>query len=111
MAVSDVLKNYRSSGYSSGKANSGEKQESPGPRVIKLSEEEVKGLEPYQVKPGEEIILEVTGRLQGNDFTVLSAKYATGGQEPSEDEDSKAVAEGLVGPMSGMPTKTIPSPS
>lgn len=80
MAVSDVLKNLRQSDYAGKGAQP--KEASPSPRTIKLSGDEMQALQPYQPKPGEEIVLEVTGRLENDgDFHVLSVKYAGGDME------------------------------
>jgi hypothetical protein len=95
MPVSDVLQNFRKSGYASepDSADSSEEKGATGPRSLALTDEEVKSLAPYQANPGEEIVLEVTGRLEGNHFRVMSAKYAQG--PGSEDEDAQKVAQGM----------------
>lgn len=118
MAVSDVLKNFRNSSYGAGDKGNPEAPapddggEAPNPdaspRTIMLTAQEQKSIEPYQVNPGDEITLEVSGRLEDDHFHVLSVNYSGGGEI---DDGSKAVAEGLVGKVPGMPTHTIPSPS
>lgn len=91
MAVADELRKVRENGYKPGafEASTGENGNDPDEanqtsRIIKLSDEEVKGLEPYQVKPGEEVILEVSGNLEGDHFHVMTVKYANGKEGDDE---------------------------
>lgn len=96
MDVSNVLKGMRQGGYGSGpgKKDDAKKDEnhSENTRMVKLSDDEVKGLEPYQVSPGEEIVLEMTGKLEEDGhFHIMSVKYADG-----ESEMSDQVAKGLI---------------
>jgi hypothetical protein len=111
MPISETLKKFRGNEYANGDDKSkGESEESQGVRSFKLSDEESKSLEPYTQRygPGEEIVLEVTGRKEGDHFHISSVKYASGasgGMEPPADEDARKVAGLDVRPM------VQPSPS
>jgi hypothetical protein len=89
MAVSDALKSFRKGDYGDDKG----KEEKPSSRVINLTDDEAKELMPYQEKfgPGEEMVIEATGKLEDGHFHVMSVKYAQGGG-PESDEDMKKVA-------------------
>lgn len=104
MPISNVLKNFRDGGYGKNSSES-EDKESSSSRMLQLSEEEVKSLEPYQVKPGEEIILEVSGKLEDDHFHVMNVKYADGGGM----DDMAAKVAGQEPPM--MMNRVLPSPS
>lgn len=111
---SEALKKFRESGYPKDKGDGGE-ESSSGVRTIKLTDDEKKSLEPYQQKfgLGEEMVLEVTGRLEDHGFRISSVKYAEGGESEGS-MDVNADAEEMMskyrqGPM--MQTQTIPSPS
>lgn len=98
MPISDMLDKFRKSGYSSPKKS---EDHASTPRTIQLSDDEMKSLQPYNVSPGEEIVLEVTGKVEEDGhFHVMSAKYATG---PGDDSgESKP-------PMVRMDTQPSPS--
>lgn len=90
MDISGALQSFRQKGYAEKKGGpesggSGE-PESKTSRVIHLSEEESKEIAPYQEQngPGSEIVLEVTGKLEGSHFRVMSVKYAPPQGDPSE---------------------------
>lgn len=89
MAYADALKKVRQGGY-------GDDPGGGSPRSFPLTPEEAESLKQYQG----EIVLEVTGQLEGTTFHVSSAKYANGG--PSA---------GGPGPMPMMQMQTQPSPS
>lgn len=96
MDVSNVLKGIRQEGYGQrqDKKDDSKKDDnhSENTRMIKLSDDEVKGLEPYQIAPGEECILEVTGKLEEDGhFHVMSVQYAD-----DEPEMAGQVAKGLM---------------
>lgn len=112
MPVSDALKQYRDSGYGGKKEDSGEGQKEKTSRVINLTDDEVKSLQPYAEKfQGDDIVAEVTGRLEGSHFHVMSVKYAEGGSgEPDVNADAEQVmAKYRMGPM--VQSQTVPSPS
>ncbi len=96
---SGALKKFRESGYPEDDSEDDEKSESSGVRTFKLTEEEAKELQPYQEKfgPGEEMVVEATGKLEGTTFRISSVKYAQG----EEKEDASQVM-GMPGsiPMS-----------
>ena len=109
MAVADTLKKFRSQDYGpKGDAPEEGSEDAPEtPRTIRLTDDEAKSLQPFQVHPGEEIVLEVSGKLEDDGhFHVMSVKYAN----PSGmgDEDAAKVA-GVEPPM--MQMQTQPSPS
>lgn len=111
MPVSDVLKNFRQGDYGK-KDIPEEKESSDGPRMIKLTDEEVKELQGYQKAPGEEQQCLVSGRLgEDGKFSVVSVHSPEGGPGPNEE---KEMAEKMMGPMGGPPMmqqQTMPSPS
>jgi hypothetical protein len=110
MAVSDVLKGFRKDDYK-GKEKE-EKSDSPGPRMIKLTDDEAKELQGYQKGPGMEQDCLVTGRLgEGGEFTVTSVRSPEGGAP-----DPDGMASELMNKMRGgmppvMQNQTMPSPS
>lgn len=109
MPVSDVLKGLRSKGYGSEKGPSEEKESSGGPRMIKLTDDEIKELSQYKEGEGQEIHCEVTGRLNGSEFSVSSVRSSGGGNN-----DEQEMAEKMMGPSGGVPLmqmQTMPSPS
>lgn len=107
MPVSDVLKSFRGKGY-----NPESSQDAPiaSPRLIKLTDDEMKDLQGYSQGEGAEQECLVTGRLdKDGQFTVISVRSS--GEGPS-DED--AMAKQMAGMMSGPPVMqnaTMPSPS
>ncbi len=110
---SEALQKFRSGGYPESNEDKDNESEGPGGvRVIKLSEEEAKELQPYQEKfgPGEEMVIEATGKLEGTSFRVMSVKYAQGGGAPDENKDAEEMMNkfrATQGPM--MPSQTVPS--
>src|SRR5258706_13462910 len=95
--------------------NKGPKDEMKGPddemkgssRMVKLTESETKSLEPYQAKPGEEIVLEMSGTLeQDGHFHVMSVSYSEGGamkEGPSNLDSPGGMSPGMgPGMMPGM---------
>lgn len=109
---SGALKKFREDGYPKDKGEGA--PESSGVRTLKLTDDESKELAPYQEKfgPGEEMVIEATGKLEGNTFRVVSVRYAQGGEDGSMDANADAeevMAKFRPGPM--MQSQTIPSPS
>jgi hypothetical protein len=97
MAVSDALKKMRSG------------DESQSVRVIKLSEEEAKALDP--VPDGQEVQCDVMAKKEGDHLHVMSVKY-TGGEGTMPDQDMNEMAAKVAGvqaPM--MRSQVAPSPS
>jgi len=92
MAIGEKLKSFRQEGYGGGE----KKEDSPGPRIIKLTDDEAKALGEYA--GGEEATCTVSGRLEGNSLTVMSVSPAEGG--PSEEDE---MAKQMMGPMGGPP--------
>lgn len=82
MAVSDVLQKMRGSDYGSDKEDDESESPSPARRVLKLSDDEVKSL--GESKPGEQVTLQVTGKLEGDHFHVMSVEGAGGGMGMEE---------------------------
>lgn len=109
---SGALKKFRDSGYPKEPDKPEEDEKSSGVRTIKLSDEEAKELTPYQEKfgPGEEMVIEATGKLEGDVFRVMSVKYAEGkGGGMNMNADAESVMNQMRPPM--MQNQTIPSPS
>lgn len=99
MAASDELKKIRSQGYDRNEADNDPDQPNDTSRTIKLMDEEMKSLEPYQIKPGENIVLEVTGNLeQDGHFHVMTVKYAQGKGDGNSDEQMAQEVAGRVSP-------------
>lgn len=96
MPVSDVLKSFRKGGYSPEKPTSEPAEATGGPRIITLTDEEAKTL--GQGQPGGDVSLEVSGRLEGTSFTVMSVKPAGGGMP-----DEGAMAAEVMGKSPMMP--------
>lgn len=111
MAVSEVLKNFRNKDYGSGSSKS-DKNDSGGPRIIKLTDDEMKELQSYQKGPGEEQQCLVTGRLgDSGDFSVTSV-HSPNGESTMPDQDQMAQeVMGKMGQPPMMQSQTIPSPS
>lgn len=97
MPFGDALENMRKTDYGAPPKKEESKGESS--RMLHLTEEETKSLAPYQ-EGGEEIVLEVTGKLEGDHFHVMSAKYAPKKEGEEEPNDAAQVA-GLQGPLVG----------
>lgn len=102
MSASEVLKGYRSQGYgekptkSVGADDSTNDPNEPHTtsRIVKLSDDEVKGLEQYAIKPGEEVILEMSGNLESDGhFHVMTVKYAEGKGKESGMADEQGMAQ------------------
>jgi hypothetical protein len=107
MDLSGPLKNLRKDGYKQGAPQQEDSGKKTMSRIVKLSDDEMKSLEPYQVNPGEEIVLEMTGRLEDSGhFTVMGVKYASGGM----DQGAEKVA-GIQQPAPTVRTQTMPYPS
>lgn len=107
MPFSDVLQSFRKSGY--GPDKSEKKDESGGPRLIKLTDEEVKDLQSYQNGSGEEQTCEVTGRLGSNgEFSVISVRNPGGGSGMGNEDE---MAAAVMGKSPVMQNQTMPSPS
>lgn len=110
---SGALKKFREDGYPKDKGD--EKPESSGVRTLKLTDEEAKSLEPYQEKfgPGQEMVIEATGKLEGTTFRVMSIQYAEGkggeGQMDMNADAEEMMSKFRQGPM--MQSQTVPSPS
>lgn len=106
MPVSDVLKNFRGSGYS--QEPEGKEKGGDGPRVIRLTDDEMKEVSQYaNAKPGEEVTCEISGRLEKDGhFHVMSVRPTGGGM--NEEKDMAAEVAGQP-PMSRM--QVAPSPS
>jgi hypothetical protein len=111
---SGALKKFRDSGYSKTGPEEPEegKEESSGVRTLKLTDEESKELTPYQEKfgPGQEIVIEATGKLEGNVFRVMSVKYAEGGA-PEGNADAEELMSKYRDEVPTMRMQTSPSPS
>jgi len=100
MAISDVLKGMRE-----GVQKQEPPQEEQGGRSFSLTEEEAKSLLPYQEEYQDEIVVEVTGKVEGNKFQVSSVKYAEKpepGMKPEPQEPAM---------MPTVRTQTVPYPS
>lgn len=110
MPLGSVLKSFRDRGYGSGE-NSGEPEDSKGPRLITLTDDEAKGLAEYKKEGGDEIVCQVTGRLDGNEFSVISVT-APGGEEkmPGNEDEMAAKVMGMMGKPPMMQNQTMPSP-
>lgn len=102
MALTDIIQGIRQEGY-------GEKKESknatPGPsRQIKLTDDEKKYVEAVGPE-GTEVSCQVTGRLNGDDFTITSVQAPEGGSDENQmAEDVMASNKGgaPLGPTPGM---------
>lgn len=109
MPISDVLKNLRSSGYTKTQDDKTSKDVPESPRIIRLMDDEVKALEPTQKGPGEEIVCEVSGKLEKDGhFHVMSVR-APGGGGMDDEKGMAAEVAGQAPPM--MQQQTMPSPS
>ena|SRR5258708_1567597 len=109
MPAVDALKKFRTQGYGSTDAPTDPKESSAGPRVIKLTDEEVKGLAQYG-QSGEEVTCEIHGRVNGSELAVTSVSApGGGGGQVDANADAEAVMAKMRGPMTQM--QTMPSPS
>src|ERR1700751_5083053 len=109
MSISEALDHLRTSDY--GGDSKDKPSEKEGVRVLKLSEPEAKELAGYQEKmgPGSEMVIEDTGKLEGDHFHVMSVKYAQGGGGQDTNADAEAVMDKMRGiPM--MAPQVQPSP-
>ena len=99
MPVTEELKNLRSKGYSSND-KSVKEVPSESPRIIKLSEEELKQFE--GVNPGEEVYCKVGATYSDGKMTVMS----------NEPEDKENEEDDMVQEVAQRVQPTIqPSPS
>lgn len=109
MAFGETLKSFRKGDY--GEKDDGNDEEgSSSHRMITLTGEEAKELEPYQEKfgPGQEMVIEATGKLEGDHFHIMSVKYAKdSGMDVNA--DAEAVMSKMRGPIT--PMQVQPSPS
>ena len=93
MPASDMLKEARSRDYMDEKPEEGNDpdEENRTSRIVALTDEEQKSLEGYQIKPGEQIVLETTGNLEPDGhFHVMTVRYASGSKGGGEDMASMA---------------------
>ena len=105
MDISGALKKFRS-----GPEEESE-EESSGPRMIKLTDEEKKSLEGYSDQPGMEIECTVRGRLGENGEFSVSSVSAPGGEGDDEGKMASEVMGKIEGPPPTMRTQTMPYPS
>lgn len=113
MAIADVLKGMRSSGYSK-KMEMPEKEEKDdsesdsGPRTIMLSDDEIKSLG-QSAKPGEDVEIKISGKLENDGhFHIMSVEPAS----TMPDDDMKEMAAKVAGMQAPMvQNQTMPSPS
>jgi hypothetical protein len=93
MAFTDALKSMRGKDYSDGKnkgMDSGEPNKTP--RIIKLSDEEMKGFE--NSKPGEDLACEVHGSLEEDGhFHVMTVGPMNGSYGEDENKMAGEVAQ------------------
>lgn len=109
---SGALKKFRENGYSKDESPKEDDAKESSGRTIKLTDDERQELSPYAEKfGGDEIVIEVTGRLEDHGFRISSLKYAQGGKEegPSDADAAELMAKMRGGPV--MQSQTIPSPS
>lgn len=108
MEYGDALKNLRKGDYGEDEKEEGTSSH----RMISLTDEEAKELTPYQEKfgSGQEMVIEATGKLEGDHFHIMSVKYAEG---KGEGMDANADAEEVMAKMRGpiTPMQVQPSPS
>ena len=104
MAIQDVLKGMRSSGYPPADEKEEEGSDNSSPRTIMLSDDEVKAVGAAQ--PGKEMKIQVSGRLEEDGhFHVMSVERAT----TMPDQEMKGMAAEVAGvPMTQ--DRTMPSP-
>ncbi len=106
MPITEVLKKFRGSDYGANKEalDKPEEETDDAPetvRTIKLTDEEAKALQPSGVHPGEEITLEISGKLEEDGrFQVMSVQAAA--PDGMEEEDVAKVA-GVPPPITPMP--------
>ncbi len=100
MPISDVLKNLRSHGYTKTGDDKTSKDAPESPRIIRLMDDEVKALEPYQKGPGEEITCEVSGKLEKDGhFHVMSVRAPGGGGGMDDEKEMAAAVAGQTPSM------------
>lgn len=105
MGVSESLQKLRSSGYSGAPS----KEKDPeGPRIFKLMDEELDQLGEGDGEEGEYV---VTGRVSGNQFTVISVKPAGGEEEEGVDDGMAQEMADKMGLPPMVRQSTMPSPS
>jgi hypothetical protein len=90
---SGTLKKFRDSGYPKDKSDS-DKETSV--RVIKLTDDEAKELESYSQGAGSEQVCEVSGKLEGNTFRVMSV---SGSGDPDMNVGPQEAMAGGAPPM------------
>lgn len=109
MPVSDVLKSFRKDGYGPEK-DSSDKEESAGPRMIKLTDDEKKS---FGEGDGSEVTCQVTGRYSDGEFSVISVQGPSEeGKGPGDENEMAAKVMGMMGGGAPMvQNQTMPSPS
>jgi hypothetical protein len=114
---SGALKKFRDSGYpkpkagdegDQGDAPSADATAAPSVRVIKLTDDEAKELQSYQDSPGAEQVCQVTGKLDGTTFRVMSVSALDAEMEPDMDVSPD---EAGLGDAQMVQSQTMPSPS
>jgi hypothetical protein len=103
MAIGDVLKNFRQSGYGEKDSTDEESGEPSSSRILKLTDDEIKTI--GETEPGTEVTCEVSGKLEDGSLRVMSVRGSGGGME----KDMASKVAGQVPPM--MQAQTLPSPS
>lgn len=103
MPVSDVLNKFRNKGYGKDEPSGDDEKSPEGARTIKLTDDEAKEIQGGSQGDGAEQTCQVTGRLNGSEFTVTSVH--SGGGMPDEKNMAAQVAGQPPMPM------TMPSPS
>lgn len=117
---SGALKKFRDGGYPKDKgtgpdltgdnAAAGAAPESV--RTLKLTDDEAKELQSYQAAPGEEQTCQITGKLEGNTFRVMSVSGSGEMGEPNVNADAEEMMNQFRGGQVPMvQSQTLPSPS
>lgn len=111
---SGALKKFRDEGYPKERSSGpDEKSETPGVRVLKLTDDEAKELASYSEGDGIEQTCEVTGKLEGNTLRVMSVRSPGADAEgPDLDADAEeAMMKSGMGAPPIVQSQTLPSPS
>lgn len=107
MPISDALKSFRKGEYGDKEQPESGGDEPSSPRVIHLTDDEKKAFEGSSVSPGQEVVCEVSGKLEGDHLHVMSVRASGGGQDVNA--DAEAVMSKMRGPIT--PMQVQPSPS
>lgn len=106
---SGALKKFRDEGYPKVKGDEPPQTAGPEPvRTIKLTDDEVKALAGDGLEPGAELTCQITGKLEGSTFRVMSVE-STGIEGPNMDADAAEAMGKMPPPM--VQSQTVPSPS